>query len=229
MPMTFPQLPLAVIFDMDGLLFDTEVHYRDATIAAAVECELEMTPALFLSLIGNSWLVNQAILLKHYGPKFQLEAFSGARLRHLERLLKGPAALKPGVVQLLDTLDELNLPRAIATSSSHERVERYLTGHNLAGRFHAIVAHGQYATGKPSPEPFLLAADQLGVEPGRCLALEDSYNGVRAAFAAGAMTIMVPDLLEPTDEMRRLCTVIARDLSEVRDLLLFDIELNNAL
>ena len=90
----------------------------------------------------------------------------------------------------------------------------------FAARFHVVIAHGDYVTGKPAPDPFLRAAERLGVEPRSCLALEDSYNGIRSASAAGTMTIMVPDLLEPTNEMRNLCTVIARDLHEVRELLL---------
>ena len=219
-PMKLPRAPLAVIFDMDGLLFDTEALYRDAIMAAAAEGGHEMTQALFLSLIGHPWPVDRTMLLKHYGPTFQVEAFSAAWLRHFERLLKGRAPLKPGAAELLDTLDELSLPRAIATSSPHKRVEQHLTAHDLVSRFHAVVAHGDYVTGKPAPDPFLRAAERLGVEPRSCLALEDSYNGIRSASAAGTMTVMVPDLLEPTDEMRGLCTLVARDLHEVRELLL---------
>jgi beta-phosphoglucomutase-like phosphatase (HAD superfamily) len=78
-----------------------------------------------------------------------------------------------------------------------------------------VVAHGDYANGKPAPDPFLKAADRLGVAPALCLALEDSHNGVRSASAAGMMTIMVPDLIPPTDEIRDLCTHVATDLHAV--------------
>jgi HAD superfamily hydrolase (TIGR01509 family) len=125
--------------------------------------------------------------------------------------------LKAGVVELLDDLDALGLPRAIATSSTHASVERQLGG--MTGRFQAVVAHGDYARGKPSPDPFLTAAERLGVVPSACLGLEDSHNGVRAAHAAGLMTIMVPDLLEATEEMRGLCVAVAETLHDVRDLL----------
>jgi HAD superfamily hydrolase (TIGR01509 family) len=116
-------------------------------------------------------------------------------------------------------LDRLRLPRAIATSSSRTTVERHLSAHALVDRFDAIVGHGDYATGKPAPDPFLRAAERLGADPARCLALEDSHNGVRSAAAAGMMTIMVPDLLEPTEEMRTLCLLVARDLHEVAELI----------
>jgi HAD superfamily hydrolase (TIGR01509 family) len=126
--------------------------------------------------------------------------------------------VKPGAREVLDELDRLRILRAIATSSSHRTVERHLTDHGLTGRFQAVVGHGDYVNGKPAPDPFLKAAELLGVAPERCLALEDAHNGVRSA-AAGMMTIMVPDLLEPTDEMRHLCRYIALDLHEVRRLI----------
>jgi beta-phosphoglucomutase-like phosphatase (HAD superfamily) len=112
------------------------------------------------------------------------------------------------------------LPRAIATSSSHRTIKLHLTAYDLTSRFDAIVGRGDYANGKPAPDPFLKAAERLGVEPLLCLALEDSYNGVRSASSAGMMTIMVPDLLEPTNEIRVHCTFVVRDLHEVRHLIL---------
>ena len=127
--------------------------------------------------------------------------------------------MKPGAVELLDHLDARQAPRAIATSSSHGAVQRTLGPSGILPRFHAVVAAGDYARGKPNPDPFLTAADRLGVAPEACLALEDSHNGVRAAHAAGMMTVMVPDLLPATDEMRELCLTIATSLHEVRGLL----------
>ncbi len=110
----------------------------------------------------------------------------------------------------------LGIPRAICTSSPHREVDRNLEPHELKTRFDAIIAAGDYAEGKPHPDPFLKAAELLGVPPENCLALEDSHNGVRAAHAAGMMTIMIPDLLQPTDEIDALCVLILGDLHEVR-------------
>jgi beta-phosphoglucomutase-like phosphatase (HAD superfamily) len=112
----------------------------------------------------------------------------------------------------------MNIPRAVATSSGHGAVERQLGPAGLIPRFQAIVAAGDYARGKPHPDPFLAAAARLDVDPTDCLALEDSHNGVRAAHAAGMMTIMVPDLLEATDEIGALCVAVARSLHDVRAL-----------
>jgi HAD superfamily hydrolase (TIGR01509 family) len=213
-----PALPAAVIFDMDGLLFDSEALYQEAILAAARELGHSFTIADFLKLVGRPWPVNRVALQQHIGPSGDVEAFRSAWIRHYE-LRKPSLALKAGVPELLDRLDELRLPRAICTSSGREEVAHNLELHGLAHRFNAVVAAGDYASGKPAPDPFLKAAQVLGVAPAECLALEDSHNGVRAAAAAGMRTIMVPDLLPATEEIRSLCSLVALDLHEVRALL----------
>ncbi|MBO1079307.1 HAD family hydrolase [Roseomonas haemaphysalidis] len=210
--------PAAVIFDMDGLLFDSEALYHDAILAAARELGHRFTTADFLLLVGRPWPVNRAALQAHIGPSGDVEAFRAAWSRHYERM-KGALAIKPGAVSLLDRLDTLGLPRAICTSSGHDEVRHNLALHGLTNRFHAIIAAGDYAVGKPAPDPFLRAAAVLGVAPQDCWALEDSHNGVHSAAAAGMRTIMVPDLLPATEEIRSLCHHIAADLHAVRKLL----------
>jgi HAD superfamily hydrolase (TIGR01509 family) len=205
---------------MDGLLFDTEALYQEAAILAAADGGHDVCSGILSQTIGLPWPQSRSILLAHFGLSFPVEEFVATWLRHFEVLAATRLALKPGAMELLSTLDDLGLPRAIATSSARETVENHLQFHDLVGRFHHIVGHGDYAVGKPAPDPFLKAAELLGVEPRSCLALEDSHNGVRSAAAACMMTVMVPDLLEPTDEIRGLCAFVARDLHEVRDLLL---------
>jgi len=213
--MSLPRKPMAVVFDMDGLLCDTEVVYRDAMIATAAEHGHDMPMALFKSMIGLPAPAGDQKVLDHFGGDFPIAAFNARVLEHVEAACLAGIALKAGVVELLDHLDELALPRAIATSSSHRAVEAHLGHSGIIPRFHTVVARGDYARGKPNPDPFLTAAERLGVRPQDCLALEDSHNGVRAAAAAGMMTVMVPDLLDPTEEMQSLCVRIARDLHEV--------------
>jgi HAD superfamily hydrolase (TIGR01509 family) len=179
-----------------------------------------MTPAIFHSMIGRPWLKTRRFLLEHYGSSFPIDEFRAAWHRHFDVLMATRLSLKPGVVELLGTLDEFGLPRAIATSSSHQTARHHLMAHDLVDRFHQVVAHGDYAAGKPAPDPYLKAAQLLGVEPRLCLALEDSHNGVRSASAAGMMTIMVPDLLEATDEIKGLCAFVVSDLHVVRGLIL---------
>ena len=218
--MKLPRRPAAVVFDLDGLLFDTESLYQDAILSAAGELGHDMTPAVFRTMIGRPLAQTRAFLLQQYGSDFPVEELLATWHRHFAVIVETRLAMKPGVVELLDALDALDLPRGIATSSSHKTVQHHLGAHALGGRFHRIVASGDYAAGKPAPDPYLLAAKQLGIEPALCLALEDSHTGVRSAAAAGMMTIMVPDLLEATDEIRSLCTFVVPDLHTVRALLL---------
>jgi HAD superfamily hydrolase (TIGR01509 family) len=213
------RLPAAVIFDMDGVLFDTERLYEEAALAAATEFGIEMTSEFFRSTVGSPWPVNRTRLLDHFGPSLAVDALGAAAGRIFLELLEARRVLKPGVLEILSVLDELRLPRAIATSSPRHRVENHLARYELSGRFDQIVAHGDYKNSKPHPEPFQKAAQALSVEPQYCLAIEDSHAGVRAASAAGMMTIMVPDLLPATDAIRSLCTHVAADLHEVRDLI----------
>ncbi len=203
---------------MDGLIFDTEPLYRDVIIAAASDGGLEITHKFHHTTIGLSAEAFRAALSDRFGSGFDFDGFWAAASRRFYEMAASQLRLKAGVVELLDTLDAVRLPRAIATSSSHEDVQHHLAAHGLLDRFDAIVARGDYARGKPNPDPFFRAAERLGVEPTRCMALEDSYNGVRAANNAGMMTIMVPDLLAPTAEMEMLCVCIAKDLHEVCNL-----------
>ena len=158
-------------------------------------------------------------MLDHYGPDLAVDELSEISRRLFRELSDTQDILKPGVLELLDLLDELRLPRAVATSSSRATVERHLQRHALAERFHGIAAHGDYVRHKPHPDPFLKAAEILGVDPRACLAIEDSHHGVRSASSAGMMTVMVPDLLPATDEICALCLHVMPDLHEVRRLI----------
>lgn len=218
--MTLPFRPSAVVFDMDGLLLDTEALWQEALLSAAAEAGREIPDEVFNKSIGVRRSQCSSLFASHFGKDFLFDDFHADWRRHFWMIAEGRRALKPGVGELLDLLDQLRLPRAIATSSSRPTVERHLTAYGLMDRFDQIVARGDCENGKPAPDPFLKAAERLGVQPRLCLALEDSHIGVRSASAAGMMTLMVPDLLEPTDEVRALCVLVARDLHHVRDLVL---------
>ena len=217
--MSLPRPVAAVVFDMDGVLFDTETLYEQAALAAGREIGIDMTSAFFRSTVGSPWPVVRQRMLDHFGPDLEVDRVAAASARVFRELCETQSLLKPGVLELLDLLDERGLPRAVATSSSRATVERHLQRYALAGRFQGIAAHGDYARHKPHPDPFLKAAELLGVEPGACLAIEDSHHGVRSASAAGMMTVMVPDLLPATDEICALCLHVVPDLHAVARLL----------
>ncbi len=217
--MTFPHPIRAVIFDMDGLLVDTEVLIRDLMIEVAAEHGAHLPHEVFLQMVGLPEADSDAVAQAYFGPRFDLAAFNREVDVRAYAAVQAGVTLKAGVVELLDHLEQASIPRAIATSSSHAAVGRKLGPSGILPRFDTIVAVGDYARGKPNPDPFLAAAERLGVPAEACLALEDSHNGVRAAHAAGMMTVMVPDLLEATDEMRAKCLAIAESLHHVRDLI----------
>jgi HAD superfamily hydrolase (TIGR01509 family) len=218
--MKFPHPVEAVLFDMDGLLVDTESIYRDAILAEAETRGRPMPLSLFLQMVGLPGHASDELARGHFGADVDLGAYNNEVDARVKERLEAGVALKQGVIELLDLLDELNMPRAIVTSSSHETVKAHLGRTGIVPRFHAVIARGDYARGKPHPDPFLRAAEILNRPAARCLVLEDSHNGIRAAHAAGMSAIMVPDLLEATEEMRGLCFAIVETLHEVRDALL---------
>ncbi|HWU01106.1 MAG TPA: HAD family phosphatase [Novosphingobium sp.] len=215
----FPQ-PAAVIFDMDGLIFDTETLYRRALQSLARDRDLAAIDEDFCNAtVGRPWLGTRALLAQRLGGTAQADAFRIDWLDTYHALTESELTLKIGVLELLARLDELGIARAIATGSERALAHGYLAGHGLLDRFAAIVAAEDYTKGKPAPEPFLQAAQALGVAPENCWALEDSPNGVHAAHAAGMVTIMVPDLIAPSAEIAAKCHMVAPDLLAVRALL----------
>ncbi len=213
--MTLARTPLAVVFDLDGTLIDSEALVKEAHFAACGQLGFTMSEAQFLSLVGMHREANDLQLRRYYGDDFPLEDFILATRAHVgERV----APLKPGALELMDALDAAALPYGLATSSRRPWVERHFAAHGLTPRFRAVVTRQDCVEGKPHPEPYLNATRLLGVAPQNALALEDSHAGVRAAHAAGCMTVMVPDLLAPDEEMHAKSRVLG-SLYEVLDLL----------
>lgn len=204
---------------MDGVLVDSEGIFRDASMDVSTARGLDLPLAVYLRMVGAPREQNRQVILEHFGAEFGFDDWIEAVSVEASARMAAGAILKPGARELLDDLKAAQVPCAVATSSGHAGVERHLGSAGLLGYFQVIVARGDYPRGKPHPDPFLLAADRLGVAPDACLALEDSHNGVRAASAAGMMTIMVPDLLAPTEEMRGLCVAVVTGLDEVRRIL----------
>lgn len=210
----------AVVFDMDGLLLDTESLARRALRLAGNEVGIELTDAFCALLIGVPADGCRLLLFEHHGEAAPADRLFAAATRHLRALIEGGAMqLKPGVIELLGQLDKAGLARVVATSSARDKAFHHLAHAGIAGHFGAVVTRDDVKRGKPHPDIFLRAAEVAGAEPGRCIALEDSYNGVRAAHAAGMPVIMVPDLLPPNEEMHQKCIAIAQDLHAVSRML----------
>jgi beta-phosphoglucomutase-like phosphatase (HAD superfamily) len=125
--MKLPHMPAAIIFDMDGLLFDTEALYQEASLIAAAEGGHDVTSGILSRTIGLPWPQTRSLLIGHFGNAFPADEFISAWVRHFDLMASSRLVMKPGVVELLDALDDLRLPRAIATSSAHQTVEHHLT------------------------------------------------------------------------------------------------------
>lgn len=213
-------LPVAaVVFDLDGTLFDTEPLYRAAFTQAAAALGYPIPHEVYATLVGLPSPARGAVLHRHFGPAFPWAACLRDYYRRRARLLSGGAALKPGALELLAWLEARRIPRAIATCSARRTTLGHLRRAGLAHRFDAVVTRDDVARSKPHPDPFLRAAGALRAAPASCLALEDSHHGVRAAHAAGMMPVMVPDTLPPTEEIRGKCVAVAADLHQVRAML----------
>ncbi len=213
--MKLPRKPLAVVFDLDGTLIDSEALVKEAHFAACAELGVTMTDAQFLSLVGMHREANDLQLKSYYGEGFPLEHFIALTRAHVGDRV---APLKAGALELLDELDARALPFGLATSSRRPWVDRHFGAHRITPRFRAVVTRQDVTEGKPHPEAYLRASNLLGFKPGDVLALEDSYAGVSSAHAAGCMTVMVPDLLAPDDAMRAKALVVT-SLNDIRALI----------
>lgn len=213
--MKLPRPPKAVVFDLDGTLIDSEALVKEAHMAACGHMGIAMSDTQFLALVGMHREANDLQLKSYYGDDFPIDRFIELTRAHIG---VRAAPLKPGALELMALLDELALPFGLATSSRRPWVERHFAAYNLTDRFRAVVTRQDCIEGKPHPEPYLNAARLLGFAPSDVLALEDSYPGVASAHAAGCMTVMIPDLLPPTEESHAQARVVT-SLNDVHMLL----------
>jgi HAD superfamily hydrolase (TIGR01509 family) len=204
-----------VIFDMDGTLLDTELVFKEVVFDVSRTLGFTMSEGVHLGMVGVSHEAANALLVETYGASFPYEIFAEECRRMMRGRMDGTIPVKPGVTELLAELTERGTPMAVATSSRAIHALSHLGSAGLLDIFQAVVTRDDVANPKPHPEPYLTAARRLGLNPATCLAIEDSHTGVRSAHGAGMTTIMVPDLMQPSEEIRRLCRVMG-SLHEVR-------------
>lgn len=212
--------PLALIFDMDGLLLDSERLAFEIGRETCIAMDIPWSKEAALGMIGLNAASCAAWLRQCFGKDYPVEQQRAEFGRRYEaHLCAHGVPLKPGVHELLDRLDELALPRAIATSTASARARLKLEKMGLARRFKHIVGGDQVERGKPAPDIFLAAAKALDIAPRNCLALEDSNAGARAALAAGMSLRVIPDLLAPAPELAaggaKICTSLFDVLAEL--------------
>jgi HAD superfamily hydrolase (TIGR01509 family) len=208
-----------VIFDMDGLMFDTERIWATLWKPALTTLGLPYKEGLDAAARGSAGDSMRAVLRRFYGPDCDTDAIMDALHAQAETAFQAPPPKKPGLDELIAYLEAQHIPMAVASSSRMASIRHHLDGWGLTHYFKVIVSGEQFSASKPDPEIFLRAAEALGTAPSRTLVLEDSYNGVRAGAAGHFVTVMVPDMAPANDEMRRLYTAECKDLHEVKQML----------
>ncbi len=210
-----------VIFDMDGLMFDTERIAVDAWRSAGERLGFPISPGLVIETIGLNRKDTEATLLRRLGEGFPYEEASLLRIRYAEETVaRSGVPVKEGLFELLDMLDSAGIPKAVATSTERARALRLLELAGVQSRFDAIVCGDEVERGKPSPDIFRTAASKLQIDPSGCMALEDSESGLMAAHRAGMLPVLVPDLKAPSAEALALAFRVFRSLTEVKRFLI---------
>lgn len=190
------------IFDMDGLLFDTERLYQESWQVIAHEWGFEPSPDFPRAVCGTNGEHMREVVRSYY-PQVDTEKYIAACLARVERCMEQEVREKPGVHEILAYLREQGWRVAVASSSAARLIESNLRRTGIDGYFDAIVSGEQVGRGKPEPDIFLEAARRLGLAPADCYVFEDGINGIRAGLAAGCKTVMIPDLTPPTDAVRQ--------------------------
>lgn len=210
----------AVIFDMDGVLIDTEKHYNAAWCEAARMAGFEGFGREHALMLRSCDARLASEMMKDiFGAGFDYYAIREVRRGLVaERLAKYGLEKKPGIDEILAFLHERNIKSAVATATPIELTLQHLEKIGVRDRFDRIVSAKQVANGKPAPDVYLYACEQIGENPSDCIAVEDSPNGIKSAYAAGCKPVMVPDLTQPDEEVRPLLYAVADTLADIRRL-----------
>lgn len=210
----------AVIFDMDGVIFDSEALVISTWKQIADKYGIENVEKVCMECLGTNHQATVKIFKKYYGEAFPYEVYKKemAELFHAQAA-GGRLAQKPGITELLKFLRSKGIKTGLASSTREEVVRRELSEGGLIAYFNQIICGDMVKRSKPEPDIYLEACRRLQVKPENCYGIEDSYNGVRALKSAGMHPVMVPDLAEPTEEMEALAECILPSLYEVREYL----------
>ena len=208
----------AVIFDMDGVIFDSERLVLECWEEIGAKYHLEGMREAFLPCIGTNDVKTREIVLEHYGVDFPYDEFRReSSLLYHSIVDQGGLPVKVGVQELLSYLTENDILIAVASSTRLEVVTQELKQAGLYDCFSVVMGGDQLKRSKPEPDIYLMTCEKLGTRPANAYAIEDSYNGIRSAYSAGMKPIMVPDMLPPTEEMRQKSVIVLDNLLQVKD------------
>ena len=209
-----------VLFDMDGLVLDSEVLYTRFWREAAADLGYPMTVGQSLGMRSLGKKLGQPYLESLFGPGIDYTRLRNKRIELMDAYVDiHGIAPKPGIYELLDYMDVHGIAAAITSSSPMESIEKHLSAVHLLHRFQKLCSGHDIPNGKPAPDIYLLGAAKLGLKPEECLALEDSPTGILSAYRAGCLPVMIPDLDQPDEETKSLLYAKADSLADVINLL----------
>lgn len=209
-----------VIFDMDGVLFDTERVYAEIYEEVALEWGLGDVREAVLGCIGRNANDSRQFFISCVGEDFPYDEYVREVIsRYKIREEKEGLPIKTGVKELLSYLKQENCRIGLASSTRREKVLSCIERAGIADYFEIVIGGDIVEHSKPEPDIYLIACEELGTEPAETYAIEDSPNGIRAAYRAGMKAIMVPDMIIPEEEIKKMTYHICRDLLEVKDYL----------
>ena len=206
------------IFDMDGLMIDTEKLYLKFWILAAKDFGYDMTPEHVYSMRSMARKFSIPLLKGIFGEDCPTEDIRAHRTELMNEYIKEHGIeVKKGLFTLLDYLRGNGIKMAVATATPRERTVEYLRTIGAADYFSAVICGDMIETGKPAPDIYLTAAKELGLPPQQCAAFEDSPNGIKAAHAAGCFAVMIPDMTQPDEEIKPLLSAVYDSLDMAVD------------
>lgn len=209
-----------VLFDMDGVILDTEKLYTRFWKEAAQSLGFPMTHEMALGMRSLSRELGERQLKEYLGEEVDYQKVRDTRIKMMTAFIQeNGVELKPGIQELLDFLKEKGIKTSIATSSPLDRTKEYLSKVGLVDAFDELVSGHMVPHGKPAPDIYLYAAAKLGLKPEECLVIEDSPTGLLAGMRAGAVPIMIPDQDQPTDETKARIYAVADSLKEIISLI----------
>ncbi|MCQ2515438.1 MAG: HAD family phosphatase [Saccharofermentans sp.] len=211
----------AVVFDMDGIIFDTEKAVIEVWKEVALKHGIPNIEEFCVECIGTNATMTRSIFYKRYGDKYLYDDIRAEKTGIIrERFKRGEIDIKIGAENILSTLKSRGIKVALASSTREEVVREELTLTGLIKYFDEIVTGDMVSNSKPAPDIFLKACEKLGVNPEEAVGIEDSFNGIRSSHAAGLYTIMIPDLLQPDEEISGLADIVLPDLNEALKVIL---------
>ena len=209
-----------ILFDMDGLVLDSEILYTRFWREAAHSLGYPMTVEQSLGMRSLGKDRGQPYLESLFGPGIDYTTLRNKRIELMDAYVEiHGIPPKPGISELLDYMEEHGIAAAITSSSPMDAIQKHLAAVNLLHRFRKLCSGHDIPNTKPAPDIYLLGAKELGLDPAECLALEDSPTGILSAYRAGCLPVMIPDLDQPGDDTQKLLFAKTDSLADIIDIL----------